>query len=88
MTINIAPVNDVPVAYPRALSIAEAVEADGQTAVLSFTANQLINGNGTETPSVKGCSPVVSTRCMTNRSKRYAWSRLMCLDSLPSMWLH
>ncbi|PNY35518.1 hypothetical protein C2E31_18645 [Rhodopirellula baltica] len=54
-TIFVEPVNDVPVAYDRALSVDEAIEPAGP-AILSFTANDLINGRGVTTNS-----PVATT---------------------------
>ncbi len=57
ITITIDPVNDVPVAYPRSLTVSEAVEADSQTAVLTFTAAQLLNGTAPELPAVEGLFP-------------------------------
>ncbi len=56
ITITIDPVNDVPVAYPRSLTVSEAVEADSQTAVLTFTAAQLLNGTARNCPQWKVCS--------------------------------
>ncbi|TWT83914.1 Dockerin type I repeat protein [Planctomycetes bacterium CA13] len=62
ITINIAPVNDAPVAYPRALSASESVEFDefGQPldvpVEITFNALSLINGDASlgETPDAEG----------------------------------
>lgn len=50
LTITIDPVNDPPVAFGRTLTVREAVEADDETAVLGFTAADLIVGGPGETP--------------------------------------
>src|SRR5690606_2470907 len=57
LTITINPVNDVPVAYDRALNVDEAVEVDGEVALISFDAARLIQGVS-ETPSVPGLFPI------------------------------
>lgn len=44
LTVTIDPINDPPVAFERTLTVREAVEADGETAVLEFTAADLIVG--------------------------------------------
>ena len=49
-TVLINPVNDPPVAFGRTLTVREAVEADDETAVLEFTAADLIVGGPGETP--------------------------------------
>ncbi|TVP99516.1 MAG: tandem-95 repeat protein [Planctomycetaceae bacterium] len=54
LTITINPVNDAPVTYDRSLSITEAVEVDGEVAVLHFDATRLLQGLPPETPSVEG----------------------------------
>ena len=57
VTIAIHPVNDVPVAFERAMEVTEAVEADGETAVLAFDADRLIFGGDGEMPAVAGLFP-------------------------------
>ncbi len=57
LTITINPINDDPVAYPRARTTIEAVEVDGETTVLAFTANDLILSSAPELPSVEGLFP-------------------------------
>lgn len=57
LTIGVAPINDQPVTYNRALSVVEAVEVDGQAAVLSFTKQQLITGTPPELAAVAGLFP-------------------------------
>ena len=51
LTVTIDPVNDPPVAFERMLTVREAVEADDETAVLEFTAADLITGGLGETPN-------------------------------------
>lgn len=51
LTITIDPINDPPVAFERTLTVREAVEADDETAMLEFTAADLIVGGAGETPA-------------------------------------
>ncbi len=55
--IVVNPINDSPVAYDRSMSIVEAVERDGQTALLTFSASRLVEGIAGETASVPGDFP-------------------------------
>ena len=57
LTVQINPINDVPVTYDRALNVIEAVEVDGEVALLSFTPARLIQGIAPELPSVDGLFP-------------------------------
>ncbi len=57
ITITVNPVNDDPVAYPRSRTSIEAVEVDGETTVLRFTAAQLLSGTAPELPAVEGLFP-------------------------------
>ena len=57
LTVQINPINDVPVTYDRALNVIEAVEVDGEVALLPFDADRLIQGIAPELPSVAGLFP-------------------------------
>ncbi len=55
VTVNVQPVNDAPTSFDRELSFVESAQA-GSSGPFTFTAAQLLNGSGSETPAIAGPS--------------------------------